>query len=58
MPDHVVALAWDPQTSGGLLISLPKDRAAVLQASFDGAGLSLASIGMVEEGSGVRLAWT
>jgi selenide,water dikinase len=58
VPDDVVALAWDPQTSGGLLISLPKDRAAVLQASFDGAGLSLARIGMVEEGSGVRLAWT
>ncbi len=58
VPDDVVALAWDPQTSGGLLISLPKDRAAVLQASFDAAGLSLARIGMVEEGSGVRLGWT
>ena len=58
VPDDVVALAWDPQTSGGLLISLPKDRAVVLQASFDAAGLSLARIGMVEAGSGVRLGWT
>jgi selenide,water dikinase len=58
VPDDVIALAWDPQTSGGLLISLPKDRAVVLQASFDAAGLSLARIGMVETGSGVRLGWT
>ena len=58
VPDDVAALAWDPQTSGGLLVSLPKDRAAVLQASFDAAGLSLARIGMVEAGSGVRLGWT
>jgi selenide,water dikinase len=50
-----VALAWDPQTSGGLLVSLPKERGAVLQATFDAAGLFLARIGFVEEGSGVEL---
>jgi selenide, water dikinase len=53
--DDVIALAWDPQTSGGLLISLPNDRGAVLQATFDAAGLFLARIGRVEEGSGVEL---
>ena len=58
VPDDVVALSWDPQTSGGLFVSLPKDRAAVLQASFEAVGLSLARIGMVEAGSGVRLGWT
>jgi selenide, water dikinase len=52
----VVALAWDPQTAGGLLIALPKERGAVLQATFDAAGLFLARIGSVEEGSGVKLA--
>lgn len=55
VPEDVVALAWDPQTSGGLLISLPRDRAAVLQATFDAAGLFLARIGSVEEGTGVEL---
>jgi len=51
----VVALAWDPQTSGGLLISLPRERGVVLQATFESAGLFLARIGLVEEGSGVQL---
>jgi selenide, water dikinase len=53
--EEVIALAWDPQTSGGLLVSLPKERGAVLQATFDAAGLFLARIGLVEEGSGVEL---
>ena len=53
--EDVVALAWDPQTAGGLLVSLPKERGAVLQATFDAAGLFLARIGTVEEGSGVEL---
>jgi selenide, water dikinase len=53
--EEVIALAWDPQTSGGLLVSLPKERGAVLQATFDAAGLFLACIGAVEEGSGVEL---
>jgi selenide, water dikinase len=55
LAEDVVALAWDPQTSGGLLVSLPKERGAVLQATFDAAGLFLARIGTVEEGSGVEL---
>ena len=53
--EDVLALAWDPQTAGGLLISLPKERGAVLQATFDAAGLFLTRIGAVEEGSGVEL---
>lgn len=55
VPDEIVALAWDPQTSGGLLISLPSDRGAALQAAFDARGLFLARIGSVEEGTGVEL---
>jgi selenide,water dikinase len=58
VPDDVVALAWDPQTSGGLLISLPRERGAVLQATFDAGGLFLARIGSVEEGTGVELRGT
>ena len=50
------ALAYDPQTAGGLLISLPAEKAAVLTASFADRGLFLRRIGRVEEGSGVALA--
>ena len=49
------ALAFDPQTAGGLLISLPAAQAPVLEASFAGGGLFLQRIGRVEQGSGVSL---
>jgi selenide,water dikinase len=49
------ALAFDPQTAGGLLVSVPADRAPVLQATFAAEGLLAARIGHVEEGSGVVL---
>jgi selenide,water dikinase len=56
VPDELVALAFDPQTSGGLLASVPSERAATMQAAFDAAGLHLTRIGAVEEGEGVVLA--
>jgi selenide,water dikinase len=49
------ALAFDPQTAGGLLITLPADRAPVLEAAFAAAELGLWRIGHVESGSGVAL---
>jgi selenide,water dikinase len=49
----LVALGYDPQTAGGLLVSLPADKGAALEAEFDGRGLFLRRIGRVEEGSGV-----
>jgi selenide, water dikinase len=51
----LVRLAYDPQTAGGLLVSLSADRAAVLEATFQRLGLFLARVGVVEEGSGVAL---
>ena len=48
-------LAYDPQTAGGLLVSLPGERSAVLEATFAAAGLPLWGIGRVEPGSGVVL---
>jgi selenide,water dikinase len=48
-------LAYDPQTAGGLLISMPADRAAVLEATFAAAEQLLARVGHVEAGAGVVL---
>jgi selenide,water dikinase len=49
------ALAWDPQTAGGLLVSLPAERGAVLEATFAAAYLPVSRIGTVEAGAGVVL---
>ena len=53
---EVVELAYDPQTAGGLLVSLPRDRGLGLEAEFARAGLFLARIGSVSEGAGLVLA--
>ena len=49
------ALAYDPQTAGGLLITLPSDKRVVLEATFAAAALPLHHVGTVEEGRGVTL---
>jgi len=52
---EVVELAYDPQTAGGLLVSLPAKKAPALEAEFAAASLFLARIGSVVAGSGVAL---
>jgi selenide, water dikinase len=47
------ALAFDPQTAGGLLVALPSDRGPALEAEFGARRLFLRRIGRVEEGTGV-----
>ena len=52
---ELVELAYDPQTAGGLLVSLPSDQGMALEAEFARAGLFLARVGAVEVGAGVAL---
>jgi selenide,water dikinase len=49
------ALGYDPQTAGGLLVSLPKEKGAALEAAFEAQHLFLRRVGHVEEGSGVAV---
>ncbi len=55
LPDPLLRLGFDPQTSGGLLVSLAADKAPVLEATFRGKDLYLARVGHVEEGHGVAV---
>jgi len=50
-----LVLGFDPQTSGGLLISLPADKGAALTAELDSRGLFVRRIGRVEDGAGVTV---
>jgi selenide,water dikinase len=46
-------LLFDPQTSGGLLVALPRDAALAMARRLRDDGLPGAVIGHVEAGSGV-----
>jgi hypothetical protein len=47
------ALGFDPQTAGGLLISLPREKALSLETEFAAKRIFLRRVGHVEEGAGV-----
>jgi selenide,water dikinase len=53
VPEAIVALGFDPQTAGGLLVSLPAEQGPALEAEFQAHRLFFRRIGRVEEGSGV-----
>jgi selenide,water dikinase len=52
---ELVSLAFDPQTSGGLLLAVPPSVFDQTCEALDGAGVTVAHIGRVEAGAGVRL---
>jgi selenide,water dikinase len=53
--DDLLALGYDAQTAGGLLVTLPADKALSLEAEFRARGLFLRRVGAVEDGAGVVL---
>jgi selenide,water dikinase len=55
VPEAIVALGFDPQTAGGLLVSLPREQGAALEAEFHTRRRFIRRIGHVEEGSGVTV---
>ena len=54
--EELVALAFDAQTAGGLLVTLPAAKGPALEAEFAARGLFVRRIGTVEDGAGVVLA--
>ena len=52
-PETLVALGFDPQTAGGLLVSVPAERGPVVEAEFQARKLFVRRVGWVEEGAGV-----
>jgi selenide, water dikinase len=53
VPDTFVVLGYDPQTAGGLLVSIAAERAPALEAQFGSRRLFIRRVGSVEEGAGV-----
>jgi len=53
LPSTLEALGYDPQTAGGLLVSVPAERGPALEAEFAARKLFIRRIGAVEEGAGV-----
>jgi selenide,water dikinase len=56
LPETLEVLGYDPQTAGGLLVTVPRDRGPALEAEFGARKLFIRRIGSVEEGAGVVVA--
>ena len=53
--ETLTVLGYDPQTAGGLLVSVPAERGAALEGEFGSRRLFLRRVGRVEEGTGVAV---
>ncbi|HEY7736194.1 MAG TPA: selenide, water dikinase SelD [Candidatus Limnocylindrales bacterium] len=51
VPRELVALAHDPQTSGGLLAAVPAGTVAAVEAALAAAGVTSWRVGVVEDGA-------
>ena len=56
-PAAVTTLAFDPQTSGGLLLAVPASDVDLTREALEGAGVASAHIGHAVHGAGVRLTY-
>ena len=56
VPPQVVTLAHDPQTSGGLLAAIPRDRLHAVEDAMAAAGVTAWRVGRVDAGEGLLLA--
>ena len=56
VPSEVVTLAFDPQTSGGLLAAVPAEQVDAVDHRLEEAGVERFWIGRVEAGAGLVLA--
>ena len=52
LPPDLVEIAWDPQTSGGLLVSVPARESEAIVAALTVAGVAAAAVGRVEAHGG------
>lgn len=55
IPEPIIDLLFDPETSGGLLVSIPAEEAADLETAFANAGQELWAIGRVQAGRGITV---
>lgn len=51
--EHQRLLLADPQTSGGLLMAVPKERAGMVEGNLELAGVDFAIIGKLRAGTGI-----
>ena len=52
---NLLTLLYDPQTSGGLLIAVPEEKASQFQAEADARAIPMWQIGTVSTGSGIAI---
>ena len=55
LPDALASIGFDPQTAGGLLVSLPAAKAPLATAELEHRGVFVRQIGSVEAGRGVAV---